>query len=1224
MNMTPQQQNAVDFRRRTLLVSAGAGSGKTSTLSARILSRLTDPDDTEAEIDKFLIVTFTNNSAKDLSEKIEKVLSERAAKDLTDKKALRQLAKLRYAEISTISSFCVGVVKQHFETLGLPARLRICDPIEGDRLLRSTLEVIMEERYAENRESFGKAVEIFSGARSDESFFATILSLYKKVYAYPDPEAFMQKALFRYREVIEKEEFFDTFYGNLIRKRAIEAAQSASRALYRVAAEYGRNVEFAEYSYATRIDAKAFEDLAVCLHENNYADGREAVKKIEKTKAKSSKVSEESRAERDKIHKKRDKIQKKYAEKLKKAYFGATVEKIKQAAADCEEIEAELFSLIRELENRFSDEKRTRGLIDFTDAEKLTYRLFVERYDAETDTVYPTETAKKYRDRFLEIYIDEYQDINRIQDMIFRSICRYDEQGHECNRFMVGDIKQSIYRFRNARPELFSGYLNRFTALSKDWKNDCEHKEYLSNNFRCAENVVKLTNRVFSSIMSQDYGEEDNLIYSRREKYKVELPCEILLCAEERTEEENEEETVENETVFDSVFSDEMRLVASKIRSVVQNPAYVGSDGKMFTYGDVTVLLRSTSKTAERYARCFESFGIPVFTDLTESFFDQNEIKLCLCLLHAIDNPLRNIYLAGAMRSELFDFSDEDLATLQKLSHELTETDGSLWQNIKEKAEKGGDALSAKCADFRDKLLSYKKASVGIPSDQLLLKLYRELKIRNIVSEKNFNRYTENALLRRENLNLLYHCARRFENQSFRGLSAFLDYLAERESDPKGLHSATIADEGGAVKIMSIHASKGLEFPVCILADLGKGFNHTDERGKWILNDTAGIGFKLKDIPGMRSATSESGNVSYSTPFRDAVAAEEARCSIEEEKRILYVGMTRAKELLILTSKMPKESTLSSLAADGFMPEEAGCFCDWILYSLRKNEALSPILSEYPEWYPAESADGAVILSVATPKDAKEQKAEKKQEQNARRVEFFEQRIREKLDRPYAFADCVNLLAKISVSELKNGKIKAGEAESEKKKEKEFAVPDFLCETEETPAERGTANHAFMEHADFEKSVRSVETEAKRLLENGFLTGEQYALLSFPALQTFFESALYSEMRASPVLYREKAFTLAVPSEEVYELSPDDRGAGETVLIQGKIDCFFENPDGTYTVVDFKTDRVKKASELSERYRRQLSFYGRAAESMTGKETTRLLLYSFHTGECVAVEKISE
>lgn len=1225
MNMTPQQENAVRYRHRTLLVSAGAGSGKTSTLSERILSRISDPDDTEAEIDRFLIVTFTNNSAKDLSEKIEKVLSERVVKEPSNKKAFRQLAKLKYADISTISSFCVGVVKQHFENLGLPAKMRICDPIEADRLLRFTLEELIEEKYAERGESFIKVAELFSGSRSDENMFSVLLSLYKKISAFPEPGAFMQSALSYYREVIEKDEFFDTFYGSLIRSRAVETAKNAVRVLERIAERFAAYPELAGYAAATREDIEQLSSLSELLQSAPYDACRDEALKLEKHKAKAVKVPEELRAIRDKIRDRREKAYKKYVEKLKITVFGGTTEKLKQTAADCEEIESELFSILRVLDARFSEEKRTRGLLDFTDAEKLTYRLFIEKYDEKTDTVYPTEIAKKYRDMFLEIYIDEYQDINRIQDMIFRAICRYDENGHECNRFMVGDVKQSIYRFRNARPELFSHYLDRFTALSENENGDDEHKEYLSNNFRCAENVVKLTNRVFSAVMQKDYGREDNLVYSRREEHKVELPCEILLCAEEKekeAEEQTDKERDENEEE-NTVFTEEMRLVACKIRSIVQNPAYVGSNGKPFSFGDITILLRSVNKTAERYARCLESYGIPVYTDMTESFFEQNEIKLCLCLLHAVDNPLRDIYLAGVMRSELFGFCDEDLAVLRRLAPDTAEKDGRLWQSVRAKAERGDDELSEKCTRLYTTLSDYKKASVGIPSDRLILKMFRELKMQNAVSERSFNRYTASAPLRRENLKLLYHYARKFENNSFRGLSAFLDYLAERESDPHGLHSASVSEAADAVKIMSIHASKGLEFPVCILADLAKGFNRNDSREKQILNDTAGIGFKLKDLPGMRSANGNSGTVIYTTPFRDAVAAEEEKCAIEEEKRILYVAMTRAKELLIMTAKMPKESVAESLAADSFMPEDAACFRDWILYSLRKSETLSPLLSSYTTpyaaWNPTEAPDGSVVVSAAKPSDAESVRTEKSVSCDEKRVAQYENRIRERINRSYRFADKAEMLAKISVSELKNGKLKLDERPEA---EKEFAVPDFLCGTDETedPTERGTAIHLFMQHADFQNCEKSVEAEAKRLLTEEFLNGEQFSMLDYAALRAFFESELYEKIKKASVVYREKAFTLLLPLDTVYDMPSAAVSEEDTVLVQGKIDCFFRNQDGSYTITDFKTDRIRNAGVLTERYKRQLYFYRRAVKSMTEAETVRVCLYSFFTGECTEID----
>lgn len=1239
MNLTERQKNCVTYRNRTLLVSAGAGSGKTSTLSKRIIARLSDPND-EAEIDRFLIVTFTNASAKDLSEKIESALTESFGKTPSDKKTLRQLLRMKYANISTISSFCLGAVKSHFEQLSLPANLRVCDPTESERLLAQVIVDLTEEKYAEGTARFLRTAELFSGTKNDEGFLAWLAKLYRKVYSFPSPDAYMDKALSYYREAAENEEFFDTYYGKKIREDMLASARTTADELYAVGKEYSVYEELSKYTDGCFAEAEEIAAFAETLEKGSYADCL-ARAPLTDRKRLSAKVPEELRSVRDGLTARRKEAHDRFV-RLRNVYFTASPEKLRCAASDCADVTEELFSLVREIEKRFSEEKNARGRIDFADAERLAYRLLVERYDAENDRVYPTAIAEKYREKFLEIYIDEYQDINRIQDLIFRAICRYDENGHECNRFMVGDVKQSIYRFRSARPELFSGYLNRFTALSDDTAGIDEHKEYLPENFRCAENVVRFTNRVFSAIMENAYLSEDNLIYARTESHKVSFPCELLLCDSEENDEyagefDMAESDAENETEEEdgaNAYSDEIKVVAEKILSVVNNPNYVDSNGKRFSFGDVAVLLRSPKKSAERYAKYFEECGIPVVSEITEDFFANNEIKLCLCLLHSIDNPLRDIYLVGAMRSEIFRFTDDDLTVLRRLTERGSDTERHMWYTVVDAAEnengnfdtsgQNGEsecfaALSEKCRRFCDCLRDLKKRSVGLSSDRFLLHLYRELKLYTVVSERSFNRFTENAALRRANLDLLYHIAHGFEKGGFRGLSAFLDFLNDRAAEKGSLKTATLADGANAVRIMSIHHSKGLEFPVCIVSDLSHGFNRTDERAKMILSDNDGIAFKLRDIDGISSADSNSGLVSYTTPFRTVIAAEEGRAMLEEEKRVLYVAMTRAKEYLILVGKKPKKNVAEKIAADRFSPNNATCFLQWILYALRFAPEATELFSNFDGWDESKKneTDPSIRLSIVTPQDIREQdrfaRTEPLSVDSFKNFAEYKEKLQKKLAQTYPHALRMNTLSKISVSELSDGKLSICETESGRPTEKAFSEPCFLqAQNEPTASERGTALHAFMQYASFSACECSVEKEAKRLLSEEYMSGEQFALLDYPLLTAFFESQLYRQMKNAKILRREVPFTLSVPFSEVYETEDGEKADdGETVLVQGRIDCFFGNDVDGYTLVDFKSDRTRTVSELCDKYKNQLKYYRRALQEMTDCDTIRVCIYSF-------------
>ncbi|MBE6570756.1 MAG: helicase-exonuclease AddAB subunit AddA [Ruminococcaceae bacterium] len=1210
MNMTVQQENCVNHRGSSLLVSAGAGSGKTSTLAQRIITRISDPSD-KAEIDDFLIVTFTNASAQDLSEKIERAVSKCVAADITNRKAVRQLAKIKYANISTISSFCLSVVKKHFQHLGLPAKIRICDEAERDLLKRQAILYVIEEKYDSCGDGalFFDAVEMFSGDKNDDRFVDLIFKLHGKIFSDPNPQGWCRKALEKYEEIISCDDFFDTKnYGAVAKNALLESVNEYISALESACLRMKDIPELEGYvsKFCTDIEnAIAFcEKLRGGMKYDDVCDRIFDV-------TKSSLVGVRAKYDADFKTSITDLRNKAYAklQKTVRVFANAKTCVLKDASRDALDILNELFDIIFRVENRFSAEKKERGIIDFSDAEKYTYRLFVDSVDEKTGKVTPTEIARHYRDTFEEIYIDEYQDINKVQDVIFRSICKYDENGHELNRFMVGDIKQSIYRFRGACPDLFASYLSSFSQISEN-KERCERKEFLSNNFRCSRGVVEFTNLIFSKIMPEAYGEEDKLVFSRNENVLVDSPSELVFF------EENDDE--------EDYYGDEVKAAAQKIIEICNNDNILSSDGKPFTYGDVAILLPAVTNISDKYARYLENCGIPAYSDVSDNFFENAEIMLCLCLLNSIDNPLRDVYVTGAMRSEIFGFYDDDLLTLRRLGGDVTGSDRPMWRSVCEMAESDfeDDSLVKKCKKFAGFVHEFKKMSVGMPSDKLLLKMYSKLHLINIVSESSFNRYTENASSRRENLMILYNQARNFEKTSFRGLSAFLEFLKERAERPDSIRSASSSESRNAVRIMSIHRSKGLEFPVCLLCGFSSQFNKSDERENLCFSDEMGIGFKFRDLSSVRSGNSASSIVKFDTPFRNAVKVYESKLLLEEKKRLLYVAMTRAKDRLLVLLKKPDADELESFYSRSKRNTgiAASHFRDWFLYSVACYDSMAPLYVEYGIEHEHMISDEKASFCASTIKPESIYRSLAISSDNDfdfNSIFTCQQKIKDCVDFKYPYSPLTVIRSKVSVSDIKHGRL-CFEAKPPIPTEKDLARPAFLDDMSKDAASVGTAMHEFMQYADYSECERSIENEAKKLVENGYISGEQYALLDYAKLSVFFESDIYKSLKSAKRVYRESSFTLSLSLCELYEgISADF--SSETALVQGKIDCFFEDSDGTYTVVDFKTDRVSNMHELVDRYKLQLEYYKRAVTEMTGVLNVKMAIYSFFLGKTIYV-----
>ena len=1193
--LTPAQSAAVNDRSGTLLVAAAAGSGKTAILTKRILSKLCSPDD-DGDISEFLIVTFTKAATAELRTRLYKELSAYVKENPENRRARRQLSLIGLAKISTIHSFCLDIIKSNFEALSLPSNLRMGEETEINVLMKNTLEQIISEKYEQSDDGslFLKAVEILSGAKSDESFTETLLTLYKKLRGLSEPWKKYLSYLEKYSEVEKSTEIFNTEFGKLIcEDLKYETGKTISELDCLLAEADLEPDAYTVLHDAVCKDCSLIENIKKALSEG-YSKAKEAADGFSAARCKNTPKDCECKEYIDSLKDHRTKCNTKIKAVFKK-YLGASDETVRNAAKESREILHEIYLLLREFDSIFSQKKLERGLLDFSDLEQYTLKLLVKDSGEFSENFERTELAKSISKNYKEIYIDEYQDTNSVQDMIFRAVSSYDEEkGTENNRFLVGDVKQSIYRFRGAQPEIFSSYIKHFCDVSSDTASESTtHKLYLSNNFRCSENVIDSTNRVFFKIMN-DYTQEDSLIYSKPEKCKITAPTEFVLLNTVPDEAEQTEEKL----------SDEAMYIASRIKQMAYNPEILNENGNMYKYSDFAILQRSANSLSEPYRRAFRKMKIPLACDTPEDFFVLPEILLAMCLLNCVDNPQRDIYTAGLMYSPLFGFSADELVVIRSCNRRI-----SFFSCVETFAQTHAeDELANKVRNFLHTIGEYRKKSRGTPTDILISEMFDATGIYEIY--RNFPE-------KQHNLRKLYEMSRTFEKTSFRGLSAFLDYLTDIA---EGNADSRPEAENDSVRFMSIHRSKGLEFPVVFLGGLMREFNISDEKEPVIFNPTYGIGIKLRDTTDTVLTQTKRNFSAINTPFRESIRSTERELMLEEEKRLLYVAMTRARDRLIMTANTKNiDRTLKTaqVRRDGGFEtygKYAMSYFDLLYHSLTDKE-FSDLQNEETDSY-----DGCFkCFKVDIVPDYFESKAEKKVSETVsgepdaeKKAEYSSMLLTAKKSEPYQ-SRLSKISSKLSVSQLKKGLLDDEDTLHMKAALKKY--PDFMLESREADgAQKGTATHIFMQFADYSLLEKNgASAEAERLLKLGFITRRMFDIVDLNVINGFVKSDLYSLIKKAPKLYRERRFNLKLPASEFTGVL-DKRLSDEFILVQGVSDLYFENPDGTVTLVDFKTDRVSENGGdeiLRTRHTEQLGYYKRAIEEITGKKVSKVFIYSF-------------
>lgn len=1179
-NWTPAQSEAIEREPCRILVSAAAGSGKTAVLVERICRRITDPE-IAADIDRFLVVTFTNAAASGVRDKIVAAIYGKLAEQPGSRHLARQLTLLPGAQIDTISAFCLRLVRQQFHKLGISPDFRLLDETEHELLRQETLEELLDRWHeGEQAEEFRAMSDFFCAGRDDRELVELVLSLDTFLEALPNPEGFLRKQRETYRAGSGCDPL-ETPYGKELFTRARALTAYACGRVEKAISLCEPEERLCEKTLPVlEGDLAQLRELAEAVERGGYDGIREAAQAIRPARF-SSPRGFEDRALIESVKRCREEAKSAVSELL--GLFLSTAEEVRRDFAVLSRPLETLCDFLCDFRRELFERKRTRGALYFSDVEHLALSLLVE--GEEDGKLLCTPFARELSARFDEIYIDEYQDINELQDRIFRAISRGEE-----NLFMVGDVKQSIYRFRQSEPQIF---------IDKRDSSDGERRVRidLSHNFRSRAPVLEFTNYLFSLLMSREgLGELD---YDEGEKLRPgasfegeSRPCEVNLLKNYRGENENGPSRAEREA----------RFAAARILNLVEGRRTVTDretgEQRPIRYGDIVILLRSMSRVAPVFERTLREAGIPVYSEGDSSFFEREEVLSLLSLLHAVDDPSDDVQLIGAMRSELFGFSSEDLAKLR-----VEHPEGSFLEAVQ-----AGDE---RAQNFLRRLERYRLLSENLDLPALLLHILRDLGLPDVTSA------APDGTLRRKNLRLLFEYACAYRKNGMPGLYGFLSFVDRMRESGRGLSAAGEHAQGtDAVQIMTIHKSKGLEFPVVLLCDCSHRFNMSDSFGKFLAHKELGFGFRLRDA---------ARHADYNTVPRAAVAERMRREGLSEELRNFYVALTRAREHLILvgTVDIGRGGMLglaeTPLVNGRLQPEQllrVKSYTGYLLAALQHHPCGGELRAELGG--AVEMLPGPEINLYLHEPEQYRVKHRPQEERRARApVQFDPAEVERRLTFRYPYAGESGLPDKLSVGEA--AALLVG------KSHPHIERPDFAAvKRGATGAERGTALHRFMQFADILslRGMDAIEREIERLTEEEYLTERAADLIDRRRAVDFLDSPLCARIRAAERVLRERRFDLLFSKEDFAAAGFGDCFAGmdakDSILLQGVIDCAFLER-GRFTVLDFKTD-AKDPEALAERYRPQLRLYARAVELMTGIPCGECLLYSFHRGREIVVE----
>ena len=1255
---TKEQRQVIDSRNTNLLVSAAAGSGKTAVLIERIIELVLD-EKNPIDINKLLVVTFTKLAASEMRERVSKAIEKKLEENQANEHLQKQLLLLSGADITTIDSFCKDVLISYAHLVNLDSNIKVIDPSENEVLAKEVMQELFEELYENNDDSFLRLVDWYAKKNTDEGLLQLLLNVNNFVNSHPFPNIWLN----------EKAEFFNTstkdddFY---LENYILDIAKDVDMDLEFFELSIKNNLkkienypELEKYIdiYNILLDALFVvkESLKNFLKDNTKFDElkKSSYKFLNSNfgSFRISKCDEEVKEIYNKVKKELDSIKSEISESLKT--LNLDIENIKRESDLIYPYVRSISDVVIKFKEKFWKRKQKFSYVDFADIEHLALDILVDI--DEDGNIRPSKTALEYQEKYAEVFIDEYQDSNLVQEILLSAVAK------DNNRFMVGDVKQSIYRFRQADPSIFMEKYENYNRIEEDIES-FNRKIMLYANFRSRKEILEGTNLVFSKIMKKETGELDYTVDERlnpmasfkESDENVGGAVEILLVDEKSDDEDEDEIILTDEYSEDFEEMKSFKLECIKIANTIynmmnnkENPFKVYDknldDYRKVDYKDIVILMRSPSSNTKILEEVFLEYNIPIYAESTGGYFDTFEVDTIINLLKIIDNPMQDIPLISVMYSPIYNFTSTELSEIRLVDRELKfyellikileDEDIEIRVNLKEKIAK---------FIFDLKLFIQKKSLVS--ADELIWFLYKYTGYYNYVGLLDMGEQ------RKTNLMLLFEKAKNYEKNSYKGLFNFVNYIQKISLKSDISEAKLISEDANVVRIMSIHKSKGLEFPIVFFANTNKKFNFRADDSNLVLHQKLGFGPVVYDMDK---------KTSFNSIMKKKIEKFKKNEQIAEEMRLLYVAMTRAKEKLIITGRVKDYENLREEISSGI--DEIGNisnykilkinnYLDWILSSIDNLTVYGKSLNCLGrEENFLGNEDLKFQLNVNTKKEefieyqrikeeiktnkiiSDEDDIEVKQEM--RTVKQF---LEDRFNKEYVFKNVLNKPSSITVSEIKKMIQEEDEEKHQKYYKENFVLktPSFIHQGEEkvgfNSAEKGTIFHLAMQLLDFSKfdteDVSKIREEIKlqinSFVEKNIMSLDEIETININWIVKFIQSDIFKEIyiaNKSEKLFKEKAIDYNIKLKNLFK--DENIEEDEKIMVVGIIDLFFENENGEIILLDYKTDYVTKENleEVKARYKVQLDLYKSAIEDISGKKVAKKGLYLFGINEFVEI-----
>ncbi|HBF2807328.1 helicase-exonuclease AddAB subunit AddA [Clostridioides difficile] len=1267
---TKEQLEVIESRECNLLVAAAAGSGKTAVLVERIIQMITSREN-PIDIDKLLVVTFTNAAASEMRERIGDAIGKALDENPENKHLQNQLVLLNKSSITTIHSFCLDVIKSNFHRISLDPNFRIGDQTECAILKQEAIEEVFEDLYEERDEGFLNLVESYAERGGDKEVQDIILGIYSFAMASPEPKKWLIDSAERFN-IDENFDFSQSIWARAILDTVKIEINGLCINMERALKEVESIEELETFAEKLSVEYKKIADISQACNKSwdeaykkmasmsfeNYVKGVKRISKDAPSYIKESK--EKAKTIRDKT--------KKSLESIVSATFNKDNDSIREEIKYLYNIVKPISNIVLRFEEEYSNKKREKGIIDFNDIEHFALNILTDV--DEKGNIVPSDIAVGYRNKFYEIFIDEYQDSNLVQEVLLKAVANTETP----NRFMVGDVKQSIYRFRQAKPELFLQKYNNYN----DKKESSHRKIMLYKNFRSREEVVDAVNYIFENIMNENIGEieytekerlnlganfnvdtdEKSIIGGATEIHLIQkdnkLDDDIINDKDDRIN--NKENEIEEEEKLDNI-----QLEARMVGNIIKDLMKVNEDGKIqkvydkgidgyrpVEFRDIVILLRATSAWAPVFADELMNMDIPTYADVGVGYFDTIEIKTILSLLQIIDNPMQDIPLISVLKSPIFGFTPEDLIDIRvqskdKIFYEVlkstAEYDGFTdSQNETESEFIPSEECINKSKDFLIKLKEFKEKSMYMSTDEFIWYLYTRTGYYAYVGA------LPGGSQRQANLKVLFERAKQFEETSLKGIFNFVNFIEKLKKSSSDMGSAkTLGENANVVRIMSIHKSKGLEFPVVICSAMGKNFNTQDFKKSILYHHNLGYGPQFVDYER---------RISFPSIAKEALKSKINIENLSEEMRVLYVAFTRAKEKLIITGSTRNIQDSIKRWSNGIESLDTISqyeilkgknFLDWIMPCVLRHRDLSNLLEEVgldavfnvehnSKWYGKLWNKNDILLEKKSDEEKESiEEILEKIDVDSPDSDYYSE-IEEKLNYIYPYEFSTRKPATISVTEIKKIQNNYEEELINTIFEQKVILkkPLFIQNEEErekiSGTERGTIVHLVMEVLDLKNvnSVNDIKSQIRGFVSKGIITEKQASIVNPYKIYKFFASNIGKRMLNAEIINREKSIYAQVNMKDIYIyenlINNDDKKLydNESVMLRGIVDAYFEE-DNQIVLVDYKTDFVNEENinQIIEKYKKQLDLYADIIETLTGKSVKEKCIYLFGVDEAV-------